>query len=199
MDWGEPNKFDYARRAAAAFAYVALRGLDRVTVTAVGGNGARLRGVRGQRGALPLFDFLSRLPSGGSADLAALCRRYAQGGTGGGPLLLCSDLMDPQWEDALRALSTRPFEVTILHTLAPQELRPDLDGDFRLLDSESGEPIEISADPNVLQRYNESLRSWQEEIEQFCSGRGMAYIPVDTSIPIKEFVLSTLRQRGILR
>jgi uncharacterized protein (DUF58 family) len=199
MDWGEPNKFDYARRAAAAFAYVALRGLDRVTVTAVGGNGARLRGVRGQRGALPLFDFLSKLPSGGGADLATICRRYAQGGAGGGPLLLCSDLMDPNWEEALRALSTRPFEVTILHTLAPQELRPDLDGDFRLLDVESGEPIEISADPNVLQRYNESLRSWQEEIEQFCSGRGMAYIPVDTSVPIKEFVLSTLRQRGLLR
>ena len=36
MDWGEPNKLWYAARAAGALGYVALAGLDRVTVTALG-------------------------------------------------------------------------------------------------------------------------------------------------------------------
>jgi len=31
MDWGEPNKLAYARRAAGAFGYIALSSLDRVT------------------------------------------------------------------------------------------------------------------------------------------------------------------------
>ena len=35
MDWGEPNKLTYARRAAGAFGYIALSSLDRVTVTAL--------------------------------------------------------------------------------------------------------------------------------------------------------------------
>ena len=36
MDWGTPHKLDYALRAAGALGYVALVGLDRVTVTALG-------------------------------------------------------------------------------------------------------------------------------------------------------------------
>lgn len=199
MDWGEPNKLDYARRAAAAFGYVALSGLDRVSVSAFGASGARLRSVRGKGGALPLLNFLGKLPSGGQASLASACRRYAQQSASAGPLLLCSDLMDAGWQDALKALTTRPFEVTVLHMLAPQELRPELDGDFRLLDAEGGEPIEVSADPQLMRRYDESLRAWQAEVERYCSSHRMTYISVDTSIPVEELVLSSMRTRGILR
>jgi uncharacterized protein (DUF58 family) len=199
MDWGEPNKLEYARRAAAAFGYIALAGLDRVTVSAFGGSGARLRGVRGKRGALPLLDFLQRMPSGGSAGLAETCWRYARSSGAPGPLLLCSDLMDPGWEEALKALSTRPFDVTLLHTLAPQELAPEIDGDLRLIDAEGGDPVEISVDPSLLQRYDEQLRAWQQQIAQVCQGRGMTYLPVDTGVPVEEFVLTTMRQREVLR
>jgi uncharacterized protein (DUF58 family) len=200
MDWGDPNKLLYARRAAGAFGYIALSSLDRVTVTAFGDQATRqLPGVRGKRGALPLFGFLQRLPAGTSGSLSATCHRYIQSARNAGPLLLCSDMMDPNWQDALRALSSRPFEITILHILAPQELRPDLDGDFRLLDAEGGAPVEITADLDALRRYDENLRAWREEIETFCHGRGIAYIFVDTAIPVEELVLSSLRRGGVLR
>ncbi|MBK9710786.1 MAG: DUF58 domain-containing protein [Kouleothrix sp.] len=200
MDWGEPNKLLYARRAAAAFGYIALSSLDRVTVTAFGGGALRqLPGVRGKRGALPLFDFLQRMPAGASGSLLATCRRYIQTARNAGPLLLCSDLMDPDWKDALRALSSRPFEITIVHTLAPEELRPTIDGDFRLLDAEGGAPVEITADLDALRRYDENLRAWRAEIESFCTGRAINYLFADTSVPIEEFVLSHLRRRGALR
>jgi uncharacterized protein (DUF58 family) len=200
MDWGEPNKLTYARRAAGAFGYIALSSLDRVTVTALAAGAARqLPGVRGKRGAIQLCDFLQKLPAGQSTSLLKTCRRYIQTARNAGPLLLCSDLMDPEWQDALRTLSSRPFEITILHTLAPQELRPEIDGDFRLLDAEGGAAVEITADLEVLRRYDENLRAWREEIESFCNGRGITYLFVDTSVPIEDFVLSTLRRRGVLR
>jgi len=200
MDWGDPNKFLYARRAAGAFGYIALSSLDRVTVTAFADSAARqMPGVRGKRGALPLFDFLQKLPAGKGASLLATCRRYIQTARNAGPLLLCSDLMDPGWKDALRALSARPFEITVLHILAPQEIRPAFDGDFRLLDAEGGESIEITADLDTLRRYEESLSAWRAEIESFCSGRGMNYIFANTAVPVEEFVLSNLRRRGVLR
>ncbi|HEX9371328.1 MAG TPA: DUF58 domain-containing protein [Roseiflexaceae bacterium] len=200
MDWGEPNKFLYARRAAGAFGYIALSTLDRVTITAFGAGSARqMPSVRGKRGALPLFDFLQKLPAGTSGSLLATCRRYMQTARNPGPLLLCSDLMDPQWEEALRALSSRPFEITILHTLAPQELSPEIDGDFRLLDAEGGAPIDITADVDVLRQYDENLRAWRAEIESFCHGRGITYLFADTSVPVEEFVLSNLRRRRVLR
>jgi uncharacterized protein (DUF58 family) len=200
MDWGDPNKFLYARQIAAAFGYMALSSLDRVTVTALGAGTARqLPGVRGKRGALPLFDFLHKLPAATGGSLLNTCRRYIQTARNPGPLLLCSDLMDPDWKEALRALTARPFEITILHVLAPQELRPEIDGDFRLLDAEGGDPIEITADLDVLRQYDENLRAWRAEIESFCTGRGINYLFADTSVPVEEFVLSHLRRRGVLR
>ena len=200
MDWGEPNKLLYARRAAGAFGYIALSSLDRVTVMAFGDGAARqLPGVRGKRGALPLFDFLQKLPAGAGGSLPAACRHYAQTAHNAGPLLLCSDLMDPGWQDAIRALSTRPFEITILHILAPQEIHPQLDGDFRLIDVEGGAPVEITADLDALRRYDENLRAWRDEIEAFCKGRSINYIFVNTALPVEELVLSNLRRRAVLR
>ena len=200
MDWGDPNKLLYARRAAGALGYIALSSLDRVTVTAFANEGARLLPrVRGKRGALPLFDFLQKMPAGRGGSFVDSCRRYARSARNAGPLILCSDLMDNQWEEALRALMTRPLEITLLHTLAPQEIRPQLDGDFRLVDAEGGEPIEITADLESLRRYEENLQQWRNEIETFCNGRGITYLFADTSVPVEEFVLSTLRRRGVLR
>lgn len=200
MNWGEPNKLLYAKRAAGAFGYITLSSLDRVTVTAFG-NGAnrQLPSVRGKRGAIPLFDFLLRIPPGTDGNLLSACRRYVQTARNAGPLLLCSDLMDPAWQEALRTLSSRPFEITLLHILAPQELRPEIDGDFRLLDIEGGEPVEITADLDVLRRYDQSLHAWRAEIETFCSGRGINYLFVDTAVPVEDFILANLRKRGILR
>jgi uncharacterized protein (DUF58 family) len=201
MDWGVPNKLHYARQISAAFGYVALSNLDRVSVTAFGtGKSAQqLPSVRGKRGAVPLFSFLQRLPAAPESNIVQACHRYMQTARTPGPLLLCSDLLDPNWKDALSALSSRPFEITVMHILAPQEINPELDGDFKLVDVEGGNPVEISADLEVLRRYRENLASWQAEIESFCSGRSMNYVPVNTGIPVEEFMLNHLRRRGVLR
>ncbi len=200
MDWGEPNKLRYAKQLAAAFGYIALSNLDRVSVSAFAAESqaAALPSVRGKRGALPLFGFLQRLVPGKGGDLTKTCRTYVQTARTPGPLLLCSDLLDANWKDALAAFSSRPFEVTVMHILAPQEISPELDGDFKLMDVEGGEPVEISADIGLIQRYRESLAGWRAEIESFCNGRGMNYMAVDTSVPVEEFMLAQMRRRGVL-
>src|SRR5215210_5224772 len=103
MDWGEPNKLRYAKRVAGAVGYIALTNLDRVTLNAFGqAREVHLPAQRSRRGALPLFRFLMDLPPGGPADFAAVCRRYARTARTPGPLLLCSDLMDPRWQEGLQ-------------------------------------------------------------------------------------------------
>ena len=203
MDWGAPNKLHYARKLAAAFGYIALANLDRVSVTAFGASGAvaqpGLASVRGKRAAVPLFTFLQRLGASKGGDLAKACQRYAQSARTPGPLLLCSDLLDPGWKNALSALAARPFEITVMHILAPQELEPELDGDFKLVDVEGGNAVEISADIDLLRRYRENLASWRAEIESFCAGRGISYLSIDTSMPVEEFVLGRMRRRGVLK
>ncbi len=200
MDWGTPNKFAYARRLGGALSYIALSSLDRVTVTALStGRMQQLPGVRGKRGAIPLFLFLQKATAGGKGNLGAACQRYIQTARTTGPLLLCSDLLDPGWKDALRTLASRSFEITLLHILAPQEIDPQMEGDFRLIDSEGGVSVEITADLDTLRHYHEHLATWRTEVESFCSGRGITYLFVDTGVPVEDFVLSQMRKRGTLR
>lgn len=211
MDWGQPNKLRYAIRAAGALGYVALVGLDRVTVTAFGhgGNeGARYFAPRRGKGqAMPLFSFLQGLSAGGPIYLAPRLRAYAAAASSPGPLLLFSDLLDEGWAEGLRALASRGFEVTVLHILAPDEVNPDTSswhsagqgGDFKLLDVETGAQVEITADYELFERYRQGLAGWQEELRHFCGVRGMHYVPVETSMPFEELLFSWLRQRGVLR
>lgn len=86
-----------------------------------------------------------------------------------------------------------------MHILAPQELEPQLDGDFRLLDSETGVPVEITADDDLLRRYQANLTAWRSEVEAYCNARGIIYFAADSSVPVEEFVLAQMRQRGVLR
>src|SRR6187200_2988415 len=53
MDYGEPNKLDAARRAAAALGYLGLAGMDRVSIAFLGdGRATALKPMRGKRRAV---------------------------------------------------------------------------------------------------------------------------------------------------
>lgn len=211
MDWGEPNKLAFAARLGGALGYVALANLDRVTVTALGLNGPagmrHLPAVRGKRSALALFDFLQRLahpesiamrPKATGAPAAALSA-YAAAERQPGALILLSDLMDDGWQRALNQLAGRGFEVSVLHVLSPDEVRPEMEGDFRLIDSENHAGVELSANFDTLERYQQILADWQRSWRSFCAARGMHYLPIETSQPLEELLFARLPQQGVLR
>ncbi len=116
-----------------------------------------------------------------------------------GPLLLCSDLMDPEWQAGLQALLSRRFEITVLHVLAPQEVDPQLEGDVRLVDAEGGAPVDLTADLDLINRYRRNLEQWRGEIGEYCGARGIDYIPIETSLPIEDLLMNLMRRRGIVR
>lgn len=205
MDWGEPNKLRYAVRTAGALGYIALAGLDRVTVTALGasGSGNGRNGYfpphRGKQNAFRLFSFLQDLSPGGQAYLAPHLQRYAAASLQQGPLLLVSDLMDDGWADGLRALAGRGFEVSVLHILAPDEIDPQIGGDLKLLDSETRSEVEITAEFDLIERYKANLAAWQSELLRFCTARGIYYVPITTAMPFDELLFAWLRRQGVLK
>ncbi|HKJ27588.1 MAG TPA: DUF58 domain-containing protein, partial [Anaerolineales bacterium] len=182
MDWGIPNKHQYSIRAAAALGYIALAGLDRVTVTALNANHTNhiselyFSPHRGKNQAHSLFSFLQDLKPGGTGSLAAQALRYRAARPDPGPLVLISDLFDNTWKDGLHTLASGKFEVTVLHLLAPEEVSPELTGELKLVDIESQADVEITADYDLIARYKDGLRTWKEEIKHYCAARGIHYV-----------------------
>jgi len=198
MDWGEPSKWAFARRLAAALGYVVLVGFDRLNGAALGG--ARLpTPLRGRRKALAWFDWLSSLRPGGELTPATALGDYMARAGRPGPLLLISDLLGPGWEAGLRALAGHQYELTVLHVLSPQEVSPTLEGDVRLVDSENNAAVELTADYDLLQRYRARLAAWQERLRQSCAAIDAHYVSIETGISLEDLVLAYLRKYEVVR
>jgi uncharacterized protein (DUF58 family) len=211
MRFGEPQKLQYALRAVGALGYIGLSGLDRITVTAVGNGKANINGSyfppqRGKQQALTFFSFLQGLEANSAIDISSnrpnterALQAYAASAARPGPLVLFSDLMDDGWQEGLRALAGRGFEVTVVHTLSSEEAHPALEGDFKLLDAEDEAGVEITADYELLARYQKGLTDWQEELRRFCAARQINYVPVLSTLPLDDLLFTWLRLKGVLR
>lgn len=205
MDWpieAETNKFRYAVKLAGALGHVALAAGDQLTVTQLNNEENQAWGpYRGQQNSLRLFNYLEQTAKAdGLTALNISLNNYALRSRRPGLLFIISDLMSPTgYEDGVSALQAKGYEVGIIHLLSPDEIDPPLDGDFKLIDAETGVESEVTLDAATLQAYRERVMGWQTEIATHLNGRGAHYVPVVTDQPWDQLVLQTLRQRGVLK
>lgn len=204
MDWGEPNKLQYAIRVAGALGYISLAGLDRVTVMPI--NGYRqinpLHSLRGKRQAFTLFSYLQTLassPTGMNFDPAIQLRAYVGIHKNPGILILISDLMHDGWIEGLRSLVSNGFDISVIHILSPDEKQPIMTGDLKLIDIEDNTEIEITADYDLLTKYQQNVTEWQDNINRFCQSRNINYVPVETSLPLEDLLFSWLQRKKVIR
>jgi uncharacterized protein (DUF58 family) len=163
MDIGGPNKLLFAKRAAAALAYVGLASYDRVSLAVLQGRVARrFPAVRGKGRIFQVMTDLSGVHAApGASDLLAAARHYAAQIRARGPLILISDLFDPAAAQAIGELAGTRCEVVVLHVLAPDEIDPPLAGELRLLDAETAGGVDITADLGTLDAYQRRLVAWR--------------------------------------
>jgi uncharacterized protein (DUF58 family) len=200
MRFGQPRKWDYAMRLAGALGYIALVGMDRITAAVMHeGRLTTMPPIRTKRQALAWFDWLQAIRPGGEAHLGPAMREYAARAQAIGPAVVIGDLLDPSWDEGLSALFTWRFEVTVLHVLSPEEVNPDLEGDLELIDSETGQAVEITADYDLLMRYRDRVEAWRTQIKDFCAQREMNYVAIETSVSLEALLFSHLRVRAVLR
>lgn len=215
MTFGDPRKFDFARRVAAAVGYVALCGFDRVSVLAFPEpreNGpdsaarvrlelatrAALRSVRGKRSALPFFRNLTGLNAGGAANFNEALRRGALEARQAGVAVVLSDLLDPAgYEVGLNALVGRGFQVNLVQVLAPEEISPSAFGDLRLVDSETGGTQEVTFGRYRLKAYQQTVQNYIQKLREFCKGRGIHFFTVSSATSLQELLLRQLRQAEV--
>jgi uncharacterized protein (DUF58 family) len=205
MDFGDPNKLEYAKKIAAALSYIGLINQDRVQISGFASQTRSFFGpARGRRQVPRLFEVLQGIEAeeGESTDLESSCRDFAAGDRGGGVLLVITDFLDRSGFDAgLRYLlaGSRSTEIYVFHVLSPQEIAPELTGDLRLSDVEDGATVDISISAPLLKSYRRTLDHFREEVRDYCSGHGFHYIFTSTAVPFDKLVLEYLRRRGLVR
>jgi uncharacterized protein (DUF58 family) len=201
MQFGEPEKLLYARQVAAALGYVCLAKMDSLTVQTFGdGPGQSFGPRRGKANSAAYFHFLSSIEPARSTNLFRSFRTFAQTHGPRGLAIVISDFYDFQgYEDAIRQLFARNFEVLVIHVLSPEELKPPHQGDIRLVDAEFSLTTDVSMGGNILAMYGRALAAFCNGIRDYIVARGGYYLLASTDLPFERLVLDILRRKGILR
>jgi uncharacterized protein (DUF58 family) len=192
------GKLDRARQVGIALAAVAAGGGDRVRVVLAGSGcdpGPWFRGTA----TLPQVEArLLAVAAGGPGGLADAIRK-ASAGHSRGPLALVTDLLDEGWADVIRTLAAARGDAVVVHLLGRADLEPDLGGDLRLADSETGQEIEVGLTEHELARYRTAVADWMGQVERACARSGIAYARLIADEPVEQLLTGTLTALGVVR
>ena len=201
MDFGTPTKLHYAKQVAAALAFIGLVNMDRVVVEVFNDRLTQsLPAVRGRAVLWRLLDFLQKIEPPGRATCVNRCNTFSLKSSGKGIVVLLSDFMDKGgYEDALRYLVARQFDIYVIQILSQEEIEPEIVGDLKLVDVEDDDEAEITVSAPLLKRYKQNLAAFRAGLHDFCIRRGITYLFTSNQVPFDRLVLTYLRQRGLVR
>ena len=206
MDWPreggnrELHKFIWSLRVLGGLAYLSLISGDLVHVTALRNDRNHRWGPhRGRAYAMNMLLSLEKVYTRGDTNLDVALKDYAMRAGRPGLCIIISDMMSPAYKDGLSALQSRGFEVAVIQALSPDEINPEISGDLRLIDVETGIPQEVTVDAEMQKLYQDRLLAWQEEIGDFCLRRGIHFVTAETSMPWEELILFQLRRINVVR
>ena len=198
---GQQQKFNYARMAAAALAYLAMGDLDNVILCPMAAGLAKSMRTGRNRATMPaVLEFLSGLQAEGKTDLLQCSQRFARQYPAAGTVLLISDLLDSAQVlgEALGWLRPAQRDVIVLHVYAPQDARPQLSGPVVLEAAETHERRTMAISPKLLEAYARTWGRFTESCRRTCLACGATYVSAPTDVPFDRLILQTLRRAGLL-
>ncbi|MBX3383356.1 MAG: DUF58 domain-containing protein [Phycisphaeraceae bacterium] len=226
MDSGTPSKLIYGARLTAALAYIGLVKQNRVGVSVfgVGESGQastprRLSPLRGRSGMRRVGAFLLSQVKEATRGIrptidpgqtfSGAMRSLTRAPGARGVMIVVSDfLLSEGLEEGLSYLGAATmsgaFDTSCVHLVSPQEHDPatarsaGVYGDLRLTDAETGRAAEVTISPESLARYRAAFEAHLARVKQCCVSRGVAHFLVQTSTPMPDLLLRTMRRGGVV-
>lgn len=195
MSMGDPAKWPAVRRLAAALGFLGLAAMDRVQVGTLAGG--RLPPLRGRDGVSRVWAFLERQEPSGEGDPDELRRlRWPRPGV----TVVLSDFLveGADWSGALAGLAARRQEPVLWQVLAPDEERPPIAGDLRLVESESERARELTVTPGLVAEYQRALEAHRAALARAAQSSGGRFLHSSSADDLEAMMLAGLRV-GVVR
>jgi uncharacterized protein (DUF58 family) len=192
-------KFDVARRIAAVLGYAVLANMDRLGVAAfAGGMLDQLPPLRHHSRLPRLLRFLGELdPCGEATDLAAAARTLVHRYQRHGPVVVISDLYDPNgFREGLDVLRLSGYEPRLVHLYDPAEAQAGLLGDVELCDVEGGAVRTATITQRTAARYRQLVEEFRAEVRTYCRKHVMPCVQLDCHLPDEKIFRELLRPRA---
>ena len=144
-----------------------------------------------------LLKFLERIEPGGDAPLETGIEEALRRHTGRGVAIVLSDFLTPgDLQRPFNLLHNAGLETMALQILGPNEIDPELNGDLRLVDSETVGTLDLTASADLLALYQEYRVAHERQIAFLCQQRNGRFLSTSTADPLDTLLFDLLRRRG---
>lgn len=181
---GYEDKFSYAVRFAAGFAYLAASENEKYAISLFCKKLYPGEPKRGRRSLIQSIDELDGIAPRGSASLSGIADQVQSIMKSTSLVVLISDLLGDT-DDVLRAIyRLSGHELVVIQVLAPKEVELSFSGDMKFVDLESGQPLITRVTDEERREYQRGLKEHNDRIRAACDRVGADYFLMRSDRPI---------------
>lgn len=187
------SKLEQAKKIAASIAYITLSNLGRVKIITYD-NAMVFVGPKDINRMLSWTEKVNQA----ALDIKSALKQILHANNEKPALFLISDLWDKELMKNLFAFGKNVLDISIIHILSEEELKPKLNGMVELVDIESSEKKRLYIDEKEIDEYNKYLEEHLKSLRNYCLENYFNYVFIPCTMPIEESVFILLREAKIL-
>ena len=202
MEHGKGEKADQALRIAAAFAYLSVCDMDRVSVYAIHNDRIEtvISGMVGKDSYLTMINKLNEIEFCDDSFISSAVMPTNVGRGDGMSIVISDFLTDNNFEDAIHHMADKKRDVLCVQILTREEIKPQIRGKSFLFDSENvSKTYKRNIDREIVQAYKQALEFTIGRIRDLCASRDADYMLVRADEPVSDLIFGKLVDAGVLK
>lgn len=202
MDHGSDEKAVAAIKLAAAFAYLSVSEMDKVSIYAIRGNALEeiVVGMVGKDSYLNCINRLNAFEFDSDSKISEAIVPSAVGRGDGYSIIISDFLTDENFEAAIDRLAEQKRDILCVQILAREELNPQIRGKMHLFDSEDqAKFFRKKIDQDVIRAYKSALQYVTDRIRLYCESRGGQYLLAPAYADLPELFFDKFADMGVVK
>jgi uncharacterized protein (DUF58 family) len=181
MDFGKKyTKFHYGSMLGIGFAYIAMRNNDRFEFSTFSNDLNPVKAKRGMKHLAHIVDYLNKLKTKGSSDFSDMMKIYLKNIKSKSMVVIVSDFLFDINEIQDGITRFKNHEIKVIQVLDKEEKDLDIEGDFKLVDSETNNVMKTYVSKRERQEYLEELNEHSAKIQNIVESVGGKFYTTTT-------------------
>lgn len=202
MVHGNDEKAVAAIKIAAAFAYLSVCEMDKVSIYAIRGSSLEevVSGMVGKDSYLNCIGKLNELEFDFDSKISEAIVPSSVGRGDGYSIIISDFLTDENYEAAIDRLAEQKRDILCVQILSREEINPQIRGKMHLFDSEDQSRFfRKKIDHDVVRAYKDALKYVTDRIRLYCESRGGQYILAPSYTELSEIFLDKFIDMGVVK
>ena len=202
MNHGTFEKAEQAIKIAAAFAYLSVSEMDKVSVYAIHGSQVDeiITGRVGKDAYINCVSALNDIEFNSEASISDAIVPSKIGMGDGYSILISDFLTDEDYERAIDKFAEKKRDILCVQILSREELNPQFRGKMHLYDVEDQHRFfRKKIDKDRINAYKAALKHVTDKIKNYCESRGGHYMLLPAYARISDVFFGEMVDMGVLK